>query len=230
MRNVQLGQTIRVEGRGPPWIVVNETPASIITARWPGTLWKAMIVEAATIEDQRSFGGPPLAYAKYTRCISLQIIEKLSAALLFGAHGEAVVQVLNKAHALTREQAVRLSTVRHADAPNAYDRTFRRWVEDNGIFDGNSDSFDGTLQAGPVDAGGSPIGGGLSLVHGTVFRRAERIDGTRAMLHEEDGTPYLDQPWAGASAVLLDAALALGAPQLTTQEERNILLTGWATL
>ena len=222
LRDARPGGIVRLEGRGPPWIVVNSALSSVIVAKWPGQLWKARIIEAAAQSDQ------PYGYAGYTRCISVEIIEQMSPAMLFGDHGQVVVEILRKAAALTHEQAVRLSSVRHAEAPAAYDRVFRRWINESGNFDHGTTNYDGTLSAGPLEAGGSPISGGLALIDRTVLDQARSVDGAKALLHEEDGTPYLDQPWAGASRVLRDAALALGAPQLSSSEDRHILLAGLA--
>ncbi len=229
MSQAQQGQVVRVEGRGPPWIVVDEVPASIILAKWPGTLWRAMIVEAATADDQRSRGGPPLPYARYTRCISVKIIEKVDLSVLFGEHGQAILTVLSRAAALTREQALRLSSARHPNAPDAYDRTFRRWGEAEGICEDYDDNLDGTLKISSMPAE-SPINEGLSLIHLTAFERAKAVDGADATHIDEDGDEDLAEPWTGAGAVLLDAGLALGAPKFVTAEDRDILLSGWSHL
>ena len=229
MSQAQPGQIVRVEGRGPPWIVVDEVPASIILAKWPGTLWKANIVEAATADDQRSRGGPPLPYARYTRCISVEILEKENLSVLFGEHGQAVLMVLDRAATLTRESAFRLSSARHPSAPDAYDRTFRRWGKANECFcEDYDDNLDGTLKLGPMPAG-SPINEGLSLIHLTLFDRAKAVDGVNATYIDDQGDEELVEPWAGAGAVLLDAGLALGAPNWLTDEDRDILLAGWET-
>jgi hypothetical protein len=229
MSQAQPGQVVRVEGRGPPWIVVDEVPASIIVAKWPGTLWKAMIDEAATAHDQRSNGGPPLPYARYTRCISVKIIEKEEVSVLFGEHGRAVLTVLSRAAELTREQALRLSSERHIDAPKAYDRTFRRWGDAEGVFTESHDNLDGTLKIGSMPAE-SPINEGLSLIHLTVFDRAKAVDGANATHIDDEGEEDLIEPWVGAGAALLDAGLALGAPKFVTAEDRDILLSGWSHL
>ncbi|KQO08901.1 hypothetical protein [Sphingomonas sp. Leaf242] len=226
MSRAQPGQIVRVEGRGPPWIVVDEVPASIILAKWPGTLWRAKIVEAATVDDQRSRGGPPLPYARYTRRISVEILEREDLSALFGEHGQAVLMVLDRAAALTRDQAIRLPSARHPDAPDAYDRTFRRWGNAEGICEGYDENLDGTLKIGSMPAG-SPINEGLSLIHLTVFHRAKTVDGANATSIDKEGDEDLVEPWAGAGAMLLDAGLALGAPNFVTAEDRDILLAGW---
>lgn len=220
MANAQVGETIRVEGAGPPWIVVDEAPTTAILARWPGKLWKVAIIEAAAAKDQ------PLANARYTRALSVRVLGEENLATLFGEHGDEVLAVLNKAMELDHVVANSLSVVRHPDAPAAYDRTFRRWANSSKLVVGNDSNLDGTLRIGSLPYG-SPIYEGLSLLHTVVFNRAKAIDGESATTNDGE-EEYLNEPWSGAGAVLGDAALALGAPEFTSAEDRGILLSGWA--
>jgi hypothetical protein len=227
MSEAQPGQIVRVEGRGPPWIVVDEVPASIVLAKWPGTLWRAMIVEAATADDQRSRGGPPLPYARYTRCIAVEILGKEDLSMLFGEHGQEVLAVLERATLLTRDQALNLSSGRHNEASDAYERAFRRWANAEGIgIEAHDGNLDGTLKIGSMPAE-SPVNEGLSLIHLTVFDRAKAVDGSIATHIDERGDEDLVEPWSGAGAVLLDAALALGAPDFVNERDRHILTEGF---
>lgn len=223
MRNARPGQIVRVEGRGPPWIVVDEVPASIVLARWPGTLWRAMIVEAATAQDQRSRGGPPLPYARYARCISVEILAEEDLSSLFGDYGKEVMAVLERARMMTRDQASILSSERHPEAGVAYDRTFRRWCSAEGIgVETHDDNLDGTLMIGSMPSR-SPVNEGLSLVHLAVLDRAKAVDGLAATDVDEEGDQELVEPWSGAGAALLDAALAFGAPDFVNERDRPIL-------
>lgn len=219
MRLAREGHVIRVEGKGPPWIVVDEAPTSAILARWPGRLWKVSIIEAAPSKDQ------PLTYARYVRALAVEVIEEINPSLLFGEQGEGVLTILDQAAQMTHEMALRLSSVRHPDARTAYDRAFRRWADAEGIeigFDGN---LDGTLRVGSKPHG-SPIYEGLSVLHSIVFRRAKEIDGEAATTIDDEDE-YINEPWHGAAAVLADAALALGAPRFVGAHDRDILLSGW---
>ena len=225
MRDARAGATIRVEGRGPPWIVVDRDPAAVILARWPGRLWRVRIVEAATERDQRHVGGPPLPYARYTRCISVAVEAEENIAVLFGPHGSSVVRVLEEASRLSRSQAEALAANRHADAAAAQDRAWRSWLQQEGIPDEVHDQYDGTLQMGG-QKWGSPINGGLAVLHDTVFKRAQFVDGDAATESDEEDT-WLVRPWDGAGRVLGDAALALGAPEHMNDEDRAVLLGGW---
>lgn len=230
MEGAAPGAVMRVEGRGPPWIVVDYDLARTVLTGWPGTLWRVKIVEAATPEDQASRGGPPLASASYTRCISVEVLETLDPAILFGEHGHGVVEVLNCAAALNVEQAQRLSSARHPAAGEAYDRAFRNWLKAANIDRSDYGSYHGTLGAGTATSAQSPINSGLGLIHNTVFNRAKAIGGPDAILHEDDGTPYLAPLWSRASQILLDAALALGAPQYLDEAGRAALIEGWERL
>lgn len=220
MANAQIGDVVRVEAPGPPWIVVDEAPTTAIVAGWPGRLYKVSIIEAARLEDQ------PLAYARYIRVLSVNVLDEENPALLFGENGEEVVTILNKAMTLTRDLALTLSDARHPDAPAAFDRTFRRWANAEKLEIGYVGNLDGTLRIGSMPHG-SPIYEGLSVLHTAIFERAKAIDG-RAATTVDDEDEYLNNAWQGASAVLYDAALALGAPRFVSTEDRHILLNGLA--
>jgi hypothetical protein len=222
MSLAQTGQIVRVEGKGPPWIVVDEAPTTAILARWPGRLWKVSIIEAAPEKDQ------PLAYARYVRALAVKVIDEQNPARLFGEQGEGVLTILNHAAVLTHEIALKLSSVRHPDAPTTYDRVFRRWADAEGIEIGYDESLDGTLRVGSMPHG-SPIYEGLSVLHTVVFQRA-KILGGEAATTIEDEDEYLNEPWQTAGAVLADAALALGAPKFVSASDQAILLKGWAGL
>jgi hypothetical protein len=219
MRDAQIGEVVSVEGKGPPWIVVDEAPTTAILARWPGKLWKVSIIEAAAQKDQ------PYAYARYTRALSVKVLQEERLASLFGEHGDEVLNVLDKAAALDRELAQVLSIARHPEAPAAYDRTFRRWADAERLQVEYDGILDGTLRIGSMPHG-SPIYEGLSVLHTVVFERAKAVDG-KAATTIDDEDEYLNDPWEGASSVLGDAALALGAPEFVSVEDRGILLHGW---
>lgn len=222
MGHAQKGQIVRVEGKGPPWIVVDEAPTTAILARWPGRLWKVSIIDAASEKDQ------PRAYARYIRALAVEVIDEQDPAHLFGEHGAGVLTILDQAAQLTHETALKLSSARHPDAPAAYDRAFRRWAKIEGIKIGYDGSLDGTLRVGSKPHG-SPIYEGLSVLHTVIFQRAKNIDGDAATTIDDEDE-YLNEPWHGAGAVLADAALAMGAPRFVIGNDRDILLCGLADL
>ena len=225
MRNASVGSVITCGGRGPPWIVVDHDPAAVILARWPGRLWRVRILEAATHRDQQHVGGQPLAYARYTRCISVAVETEEEPAVLFGEYGAGVVRVLDAASRLSQAEAVALSRGRHQDAAAAHDRVWRAWLRKEAIPDEYDGSLDGTISISG-ERWGSPINEGLSVLHSSVFNRAQVIDG-HAAIQADDDDEWLVEPWDGAARVLGDAALALGAPELMNDEDRARLLSGW---
>lgn len=226
MRAARAGVTIRIEGRVPPWIVVDHDLSSVIVAKWPGRLWRVRIVEAASARDQHAFGGPPLPHARYTRCLSVSVEAEEDSAILFGARGADVVRVLQEASGLGHARAEALAGNRHAGAGAAQDRVWRNWLRQQAVPDDTAVDYDGTLLMGGQKPG-SPINQGLSALHLTVFKRAQAVDGEAATASDEDDT-WLIHPWDGANRVLGDAALALGAPELMSGEDRAILLHGWS--
>jgi len=127
MRAARVGAIISIEGRVPPWIVVDQDLSTVIVAKWPGRLWRVRIVDAATERDQRAYGGPPLPQARYTRCISVSVEAEEDCAILFGAQGAGVVRVLQEATRLSHARAEAFNN-RHADAGAAQDRVWRSWL------------------------------------------------------------------------------------------------------
>lgn len=225
MRSASAGSVVSIPGRGPPWIVVDHEPASVILARWPGRLWRVKVLEAATERDQRHVGGSPLPHARYTRCISVAVEAEEDAAVLFGVHGASVVRILDAASRLTRPDADALARSRHPGAPVAHDRAWRAWLRQQSMADEYDRSLDGALSLGR-ERWRSPINEGFSVLYDAVFNRAEAVDGDAATQVEDDEVLLID-PWDGAARVLGDAALALGAPELMNDRDRACLLSGW---
>ncbi|HWA91851.1 MAG TPA: hypothetical protein VG889_17565 [Rhizomicrobium sp.] len=208
----RLGKT------GPPWIVVHAAPDAVLVTHWPGRLWRVRVLRRGREQ--------PLADARYTRADTVEAIEELPCAILFGAHGDAICRVLDAAAALTRDAAERLSAARHPDCDAAYLRVWNGWS--GGALASPERPLMIAGRDQPLATGGrkSPVGGTLMTVHGAVGRRAGAIDGAAAFRDEDDDT-FLAPPWDGASDALLHAALALGAPELCEPRERDALLAAW---
>lgn len=225
MAQAEPGQTVRIPGRGPPWIVVDHELSSVVVARWPGRLWAVEIVDAVTPQD----GAPRLsAGAGYTRAAAVRVLYAVSVATLFGARGEETCAVIEAAAALTLDQATRLREGRHRDAGAAQIRVWRRWLVRENIALDRYNDLDGTLAIGASKAG-SPIGMAPRVIHGEVGRRAEKLAGPSVWL-VDDADPegaFLADPWCAASTALLDVALALGAPELVGQHDKDILTAAW---
>lgn len=228
MSHAREGAVIRISGRGPPWIVVDQEPASVVVPKWPGRLWWVRILEEATPHDQHAVGGPPRPSAGYTRAISVEVTREEDAACLFGPHGGEVLRVLDVAMRLTRPQAEALALHRQADAARAHDRVWRDWMRVRGVRGSGSASLDGALRSGGSKPG-SPINSGLSTLHGVVFDRAREIDG-EAATEATDEAVWLAPPWSGAERALADAALALGAAGIVGAADRSVLLKGWTSI
>jgi hypothetical protein len=200
--------------RGPPWIVVDLDTEKVIVTAWPGRLWRVCVLRRASEQ--------PMAYARYVRADQVEVLEEVPCATLFGAHGDAVVKVLDTAATLTREQTERLNQARLPDAHAAYMRSWNRWRAKNGLPHPIADHHAPLIEGGK----GSPVGRGMSAVHDTVARRAKALDGDAAF-RAEDEDLYLVNPWDGASDAMLHAALSLGAPQFCIDGDDDTLLRPW---
>ena len=225
MAHAEPGLTVRIPGRGPPWIAVDHELCSVVVARWPGKLWAVEIVDPITNGDLKAANQVGLRPdAGYTRSVAVEILHAVPVATLFGPHGEQVCAVIEAAAALTLAEAMRLGESRHRDAGDAQGRIWRRWlVRENIPLDRYSDDLGGTLAIG-VSKTGSPIGQGLRVIHGVVGRRAEALAGSSVWLVDEadpEGA-WLAEPWCAASIALLDAALAFGAPELASSADHEL--------
>jgi hypothetical protein len=227
MQGASPGALIRVVSRRPPWIVVNKSPSTVIPTKWPGTLWRVQITDAATAADQSSRGGAPRESAGYVRAVAVKIICKEDVAGLFGPHGAQVVSVIDAASKLDRRQAHLLSSGRDPRAAQVQDRAWRAWMRTQQIPDDRYPGpLDGTLLLG---TSGSPINRGLSVLYDVMFRRAKELEGDGAVV--EDGEDvWLAPPWRSAFDALTDAALGLGAPDLINSEDQALLLRSWVRM
>jgi len=219
MREAKPGATVRNPDRGPPWIVVDHSLRSVIPAKWPGRLWRVEILEEAPEQ--------PNATARYTRAAAVRVLEEAPASALFGPRGEAVVRVIDRAGRLELDDVRALSELVGDEARAAYSRAWNRWLaEVDQASPHFGENHDGTLA---VFAGEtrSPIGGGFTVLHEVVSRRARALAGDAAFETDEDGEVFLAADWAGASHALLHAAMALGAPDLVPPGDRELLTRAW---
>ena len=213
------GTVVRKPDRSPPWIVVDHTIESAVVARWPGRLWRVAVLDADGVEQVS-------AHANYTRALAVKVIEEVPASRLFGENGEAVVAVLSVASHLDLPTAERLAELRHPEADEAYSRAWRRWLSriGSGSVHGQSD-FSGTLAAGQGSSR-SPLNCGLSLVYRAVWDRAEVVVGPGAFVEDNEGERALGPVWGATASALLDAAMALGAPSVVS-EDASVLTEAW---
>jgi hypothetical protein len=70
------------------------------------------------------------------------------------------------------------------------------------------------------------------VIHTAVGRRAEAVTGPAVWLVDEDDPEgaWLADPWSAASVALVDVALALGAPDLVSGADHDILTAAWRML
>lgn len=217
------GDVIRNETRDAPWIVVEHSLAGVLITSWPGTVWEAEVVDA--ISPQNHTGD-------YTRAVAVRILRQVPPAECFGPHGEAVVWILDRAARLNREDALTLSEHRALEAGRLYSRAWLNWKDlpdDKRVFE----DWEGVIGAGGTPV--SPIGRGLAAIFNSVCDSAIREFGDMAWYttdgpEEEDPEMHLAEPWYTASLCLIEAAMALGAPDLLPDTGRKTLTAPWHAL
>ncbi len=218
------GDEIRNETRDAPWIVVNHSLDGVLLTSWPGSLWEAEILDSVPSEDDTG---------DFTRAVAVRILKRMDLHELFGPNGQAVTWIIDRASQLTREEAETLARHRAPDAGHAYSRAWLNWdqlPEDNRDFE----DWEGVIGAGDA-APGSPVRRGLSAVFNAICTSALMIDGENAWYtmdepEVEDPDMHLIEPWASASLALIEAAMALGAPDLSQDGDRAILTAAWRAL
>ena len=219
----QPGEVIRNPTREAPWIVVEHALHDVLITHWPGTLWEAEVLEA--LQPQGHTGN-------YTRAIAVRLVRRVPPHSMFGPNGEAIAWIADRTMSLTREEAVTLSGARSPLAAALYSRAWLNW---EGLAPENRDydDWEGVIAAGQ-DAPISPVHRGLGAIFNVVMTRAMEVDGDAATIEEQDDDTdpdiHLVEPWATASLALLEAAMALGAPDLLTPEERGLLTRPWHAL
>ena len=219
----QPGDVIRNATREAPWIVVDHTLDGVLVTSWPGALWEAEVVDA--LKPQGHTGD-------YTRAVAVKLIRRVPLHTLFGPHGEAVTWLLDRAIALTREEAGTLARNRAPDAGRLFSKAWLSW---GGLSDHkrNFEDWEGVIGSGDGPPT-SPVRCGLSAVFNAVVSRAIEVDADTATIVENESEPdpdiHLVEPWATAALCLIEATMALGAPGLLPDEERAILTRPWRAL
>ena len=139
---VRDGRQVRLARLQPPWLVVDQTIATlIVSSGWPGRLWRARVTELGDMSGL-------VANPGYWRAAAMELLEELPLSVLFGAHGERVVALLEQIQALSRTQAECLAANLDPDAGHAYGRAWLRWSEAQGQQRSTpADDWEGTLAA-----------------------------------------------------------------------------------
>lgn len=218
MKTAKIGAIVRGADPGPPWIVVDHSIDSIVVARWPGRLWNVEILKAAS--DQ------PDASANYTRVVSVRVLEERPVSILFGTHGQAVCRVIERAGALTVEDLPLLRDS-HPLARSAYSRAWLAWLgrTEPESSDPAEDYADTLAVSGASTR--SPIGSGFTVLYSAVTERVRNLVGNAAFIVDEEGEQSLAPAWAEAAQTFLHAAMAYGAPELTSPADVQALTAAW---
>lgn len=232
----RAGNHVRLARAEPPWIVVDQSIASLTLGRhWPGRLWRVRVTQLGDMSGL-------VAQPGYWRAAAIELLQPLPLGTLFGPHGEAVVDILARIPELTREQAQALGAGLPDDGWDRYGRAWERWAADedgpvatppDGANEASPQSeWHGVLSAARRRGGAhSPIHAGFMQVHGLLRRRAEAVDGAAAFIREEDEDGEIDEwlaaPWDQASDALLFAAMARGAPQYLSAADAEALSRPW---
>jgi hypothetical protein len=203
MTRASAGAIIGGAEESPPWIVVSSALENVLVPSWPGRLWRVAVEEAARQEHQVT------ATAGYIRAVSVRILEERNAAELFGPHGVDVCRVISKAEQLTPYEVDRLFSGAKRSATAAYERAWAAWL------------------AQKPNRTGSPVNQGPSVVDRVVFNRARELEGDAAFVEMADEVVLVPR-WQAAADALVSAALALGAPEIMSAEDRALLLFAWS--
>lgn len=218
LQNAHAGLVI-AGSDGPPWIVVDHEIESTIVARWPGRLWRVQIIKAASEQPNSS--------ARYTRAVSVKVIEELPRSLLFGHHGTDVCRVLESAERLDAKDIGFLIDGVSQSALDAYSKAWNCWLTKQD----NSSIHIGENHLGTLAIGGgsrrSPVGCAFTVLHTILRDRARTLVGDDAFLIDEDDTEYFSPIWNSVLNAFLCAAMGAGAPELVTSSEVMTLKSAW---
>lgn len=220
MAGARVGVTVRLRERRVPWIVVCHSIERVLVSRWPGRLWRVRVVDVEGIEQV----GPE---AGYTRAFSVEVLEKVPAWRVFGRHGRAVAAVIEAARGLELSEVDALEAARSPGAKDAYSRAWGRWLAAVGRVRPEGERHEGTLGVPDVRGAMSPVNEGFVVVSYAVTERAEELVGSAAFEVDEEEERYLGSRWSAASAALLDAAMACGAPEVVEGRDRDVLMAAW---
>ena len=180
MTRAAPGARIELPSRSPPWIVVDHAIDSVLVARWPGKLWFVVDVDANGIDQANP-------NAHYTRAYAVTVQRQIPSWKLFGDYGKSVCSVIAAAAQLSVDQVRMLANLRHPDADHAYSLAWETWLTRQGFADvGESSVRSGTLAAPAPGRSRSPINCGLTVLHTTIWNRANMLVGSSAFIQDED--------------------------------------------
>lgn len=234
MSGASVGARIRTPSLDPPWIVVDHAIHTVVVARWPGRLLRVASVPPAGERERAALARAAQNLrpdAGYTRVLAVDVLAELPAWILFGQHGAAVAGILERARHMAAQEARDLSAARHPAADQAFSRIWQRWLErqPHGA-PYRSEDHSRVLAVPGAGPAMSPVGPALTLIWTCVADSAQRCAGPRAFGPDAEGGKVLLDPWATAAAALLDAAIAVGAPDLADRPDAALLTRPWQVM
>lgn len=220
LKNASAGQTIKNKKKGPPWIVVDHGFENMTIAKWPGSLWRAEVIDEAKNTGL-------LEYAKYTRANGVKIIERLPLDVLFGIFGSGVLKILDSTSVITLDLAKILASTFPDEALELYSKgwnIFRRTQNDRPPFYGRD--HQNTI-AMPGDEGRSSINSAFTIIYSQVFDQANELTGGQALLSDDEGNLSLDDEWSKICNSYLCAAMAIAYQEKYSIGEIALLSKAW---
>ena len=235
-----------------PWIPVHHDLETVTPHPWAGRIWWVSIIDPVSVREyyrgkRRSlpwydarryrsacaglFGvGVPKGPLRigYTPSKAVEVVREVPLSTLFGAQGDAVVEIIHAAGGLTPESAGALAAARHSEASAIQTKGWHRWLDRARLV--VPEGSDNILpHAQSLGGGGktSPVGRGLNAIGSQLFSRAQKSYGEEAVGIDEGGEYQLLRPWVEAGSALREAAFAFGAPDLFDADERAVLAQAW---
>lgn len=223
LKNVDVGQTINNKKKGPPWMVVDHGFENMTIAKWPGSLWRAEVIDEAKNTGLSE-------YAKYTRANGIKIIERLPLSVLFGGFGAEVLNIVESTSSIDLGLAKKLESAFPDEALELYSKGWN-------IFGGTKNeqppfygrNHQNTI-AMPGDEACSPINKAFTIIYSQVFDQANEITGGQAILSDDEGNLSLDDEWSKTCNSYLCAAMAIAYQENYSSDEIALLSKAWESV
>lgn len=223
LKNAFEGQTIKNKKKGPPWIVVDHGFENMTIAKWPGSLWRAEVIDEAKNTGL-------LEYAKYTRANGVKIIERLPLDVLFGDFGAGILKIIQSVSSISPDSFVSLARAFPDEALELYSKGWNIYggtKTDQRPFYGRD--HQNTI-AMPGDEGCSPVNSAFKIIYSQVFDQANTITDGKAILSDDEGNLSLNDEWSKACNSFLCAAMAIAYQQKYSADEIALLSSAWESV
>ena len=223
LKNARGGQTIKNKKKGPPWMVVDHGFENMTIAKWPGSLWRAEVIDKAKNTGLSE-------YAKYTRANGVKIIERLPLSVLFGGFGAEVLKIIESTSGINLDLANKLASAFPDEALELYSKGWN-------IFGGTKSDqppFYGRNHQNTIamlgDEGCSPINNAFTIIYSQVFDQANEITGGQAILSDDEDNLSLDGEWSKTCNSYLCVAMAIAYQEKYSSDEIALLSKAWETV